>query len=408
MLVFHDGEVTIKRYWKLSYRDDAHLGSDEEIRERLREQLLEATRLRLRSDVPVGAFLSGGVDSSAVVAAMAQLSSKRVKTFSIGFHSKEYDETRYASEVAQLFDTEHHEFHVDPSALELLPLLVWHYGEPFADPSAIPTFYLSKLTRSEVTVALTGDGGDENFAGYNRYYGNKLAAKLEWLPDNAARAAAAMLRRYGSSARMNSTLSRAGRVLDAIPSPPEDRYAAWVSVFTERERDLLYTPSFKEITAPHESRDVIARPYLESDARHIVERLLDVDVQTYLADQLLVKVDIASMAYSLEVRSPLLDHVFMETAASIPATAKLDGRVSKRIFKDAIRPWIPDDVLDRPKQGFGVPLRDWFRDELAELPREILLDERSTDRGLFNDGVVRRLISTIRRPLRIIRRSCGH
>jgi asparagine synthase (glutamine-hydrolysing) len=393
-LVFEDDNVAINRYWKLSYRKKIDVSAPEELHELIRSNLLEATRIRLRSDVPLGAFLSGGVDSSAVVAAMATLAGDRVKTFSIGFASDEFDETVYAREVASLFDTEHHEFRVEPHAVELLPRLVWHYGEPFADQSAIPTFYLSEVTRRHVTVALNGDGGDENFAGYFRYFGNKLAAQLEWVPEVGANAATSLLRFLGTGSTIDSTRSRLLRLASSLTMSRAERYAMWMSIFSEAERERLYSAEFRASVNPAAAVETISGPYDESDATEPIERLLDVDVQSYLVDQLLVKVDIASMAHSLEVRSPLLDHVFMEMAASLPSEAKLNGRISKQVFKDSIRSWIPDHVLDRPKRGFAIPLREWFQRDLRELPGQILLDPRSLERGLFREETIRQIIDS--------------
>ena len=394
-LVFAEGRISLHHYWKLSYRDKIDVRAPEELHELIRSELLEATRLRLRSDVPLGAFLSGGVDSSAVVAAMATLSRDRIKTFSIGFSSDEFDETRYAREVASIFDTEHHEFRVEADAVGMLPRLVWHYGEPFADPSAIPSFYLAEVTRRHVTVALNGDGGDENFAGYYRYYGNQLASRLDWIPQPVARAAATLAGGLGGRSTLDSRRARLRRLAGALTLSPADRYAMWMSTlgFAEAERLGLYSAELRAAVDVTAARAAVRRPYEASDALHPVERLLDVDVHSYLVDGLLVKMDIASMAHSLEVRSPLLDHVFMELVARLPADQKLAGRVSKRAFKDAIRGWIPDHVLDRPKRGFGVPLREWFRNELRALPGEVLLDPRALRRGLFEEARLRRLIA---------------
>jgi asparagine synthase (glutamine-hydrolysing) len=393
LLSWEDGRLELRRYWKLSYSPDDPYGSEEEMKERIRDELLEATRLRLRSDVPLGAFLSGGVDSSAVVAAMAQLSETPVKTFAIGFDVPSFDETAHAREIAERFGTEHHEFRVEPHAMEILPRLVWHYGEPFADQSAIPSLYLAELTRRHVTVALNGDGGDENFAGYRRHSANVRLARLNRFPRPTARAMARVGDRIGPGPRPDSLRSRSVRLAHALAMTPWERDAMLVAQFTELQRAELYTPEFRaslpaDRTAPHVIRD----PWFASDATELVDQLMDVDVQSYLPGALLVKMDIATMAHSLEVRSPLLDHRFMEMAARLPASVKLDGKTTKRIFKDAVRPWLPDHILDRPKMGFGVPVGEWLRGPLRELPREVLLDPRSLERGLFRPERVRQLI----------------
>jgi asparagine synthase (glutamine-hydrolysing) len=390
-LVWRDGKTEIRRYWKLSYRR-SDLKTEQEAHELIREGLLEATRVRLRSDVPLGAFLSGGVDSSAVVAAMAKQSTGKVSTFAIGFDVAAYDETPYAREVASLYDTDHHELRVEPSALEVIPQLVWHYGEPFADHSAIPSFYLAEMTRQYVTVALNGDGGDENFGGYRRYLGNNVAERVA----NWPRPAQALLRRVasiiGPDERENSFRSRLDRVAKTSLMPAYDRYAKWMAYFPEGERQGFYTDEFnaelRDRTAPSIMRDA----YLASDAEDELNRLLDLDVQTYLPGDLLVKMDIASMAHSLEVRSPLLDHQVMELSASLPGSWKIGGLTTKKIFKDALRAWFPDRILDRPKQGFGVPIGTWFRGPLRGFPREILLDRKTLDRGWFRAQAVTQLL----------------
>ena len=304
-LAWQDGRSEIKRYWKLSYSPKDEYASEAEMHERIRAELLEATRLRLRSDVPLGAFLSGGVDSSAVVAAMAQLSSTPVKTFAIGFDVAEWDETAYAREIADLFGTEHHEFKVEPQAMEILPKLIWHYGEPFADQSAIPSLYLAELTRREVTVALNGDGGDEDFAGYPRFVAQGIADRLDWVPKPLARTAAGMFDRLGPGPKPRSPRTRLRRLAHALSMTPYDRYAMWIAYFNETDRHALYTPELEAMLGEDRSAPSFVRDsYLASDATALVDKLLDVDIHGYLPGDLLVKMDIATMASSLEVRSP--------------------------------------------------------------------------------------------------------
>jgi asparagine synthase (glutamine-hydrolysing) len=393
ILLFENGEIQTRRYWKLSYaKRESQSASDEEMRESIRSHLLEATRLRLRSDVPLGAFLSGGVDSSAVVAAMAQQVSGRVKTFTIGFPIARVDERSYARQVAEVFDTDHHEFVVEPDIVEVLPLLAWHYSEPFADQSAVPSFYLSELTRRHVTVALNGDGGDESFGGYRRYFGNDLARRLERFPKFTSSALARALSKIGTGSQEDSLRARLLRLSRALQLDPPCRYAMWVACFDRSEREQIYTPDLLERVDATKADAVVREPFEASDAPTLIERLLDVDTQTFLADQLIVKMDIASMAHSLEVRSPMLDHSFMEMAAKLPVSAKVSGGTSKRLLKDAVRPWIPDRVLDRPKQGFSMPIADWLRQELRALPAAILLSSTARGRGLFRPAEIERLI----------------
>jgi asparagine synthase (glutamine-hydrolysing) len=392
VLSWAGGEPEISRYWRLDHgqQDGCTMREASEI---VRESLLEATRLRLRSDVPLGAFLSGGVDSSAVVAAMAMEGSGRVKTFSIGFDVEHYDETAFARQVAERYDTEHHEFRVEADAVSVLPRLVWHYGEPFADSSALPSFYLSELTRRHVTVALNGDGGDESFAGYRRYVAASLAERIDLLPAGLRQAIAVGARRAGHRARISNFARRATRVLSAIDEPPWKRYDRSMSYFTRADLTRLYEPEFAaRVPEPPPADALIAEPWTESNAGDLIAVMLDVDTQTYLPGDLLVKMDIATMAHSLEVRSPFLDHVLMERVARLPSRLKLHGRDSKRLLKEAVRPWLPDSVIDRKKMGFGVPIATWFRTSLAHLPEEVLLDPRTTGRGIFRPSMVRRLV----------------
>jgi asparagine synthase (glutamine-hydrolysing) len=277
--------------------------------------------------------------------------------------------------------------------MEVLPRLVWHYGEPFADSSAIPTFYLAELTRRHVTVALNGDGGDENFAGYPRHIGSAFTQRVAQWPRSARIVLAAAADVLGTDTGGSSFRSRFHRITHRALMRTEDRYGKWFTAFDGDERNQLYTPEFSASLGEGFARSIFANAYRESDAEDHVNRLLDVDVQTYLASDLLVKMDIASMAHSLEVRSPLLDHRFMEMAAGLPGSWKLQGRTTKKVFKDALRPWLPNHLLDREKQGFGVPLDTWFRRQLKDLPAEILLDPRALDRGLFREKRLRQIIT---------------
>ncbi len=391
-LTWDAARIDIKRYWRLSYRPGHEAVTEQEAHGLIRDKLLEATRLRLRSDVPLGAFLSGGVDSSAVVAAMAKQSSQPVKTFSIGFDVDTYDETRYAREIAELFETDHHELRVEPKAMEVLPTLVWHYGEPFADSSAIASLYLAQLTRRHVTVALNGDGGDENFAGYTRYVGNRVAERIARLPSPLKRVMSGVAAVIGTTRQDSTFRSRIHRVSERARLEPDVRYSIWMAYFNETEREKLYTPEFRAQVGEARTLSLFREPYRTSDAPDPVNRLLDIDVNTYLPGDLLVKMDIASMAHSLEVRSPLLDHELMELCAGFPGAWKLRGGTTKKLFKDALRPWIPGHLLDRPKWGFGVPIDTWLRGPLREFPREVLLDSRSIERGFFRADYVRGLI----------------
>jgi len=362
-----------RRYWALDYATPQPPGSVEELGEQLRALIWDATKVRLISEVPLGAFLSGGVDSSAVVAAMADQMPEPVKTFSIGFPTEDFDEVRFARTIADLFSTDHHEFVVEPQALEIMPKLARHYGEPFADPSAIPSFYLAELTSRHVTVALNGDGGDESFAGYTRYVSNGMAAHLNWLPGPVRRITPAVVRPIGHGPRSSCIRARLQRFARVLAMEQPDRYAHWMSAFQGCMRAEMMQPSFLDALDQWRPESIIRDVWATSTAKSRVDRMLDADVNTYLPDDLLVKMDIATMAYSVEGRSPLLDHHLMEFAASLPAHMKLRGRTGKQLLKASLRGVLPDEILDRPKMGFGVPLRHWFRDELRDLPGELLL-----------------------------------
>lgn len=390
-LTFADGRIDIKRYWSLQYEPKLHISEREACREIL-DRLTEAVRLRMIADVPLGAFLSGGVDSSAVVALMSQLSSRPVKTFSIGFKERHYDETRYARLVAQRFNTDHEEFIVDPVPLGVLDKLVWHYNEPYADSSALPTFYLSRLTKGYVTVALNGDAGDENFAGYQRYTVNLIANYASRLPSFAkhgGRLTGALLTRtLGQHHRLARRLHAWTTMLAGSGS-----YARLMTTFDAERKTQLYSPEFRQLLEGPATEQIFEELYAQTDAHNVIDRALSADVNLYLPDDLLVKVDIASMAVALEARSPMLDHEFMEFVARLPARFKLRGMSHRKaIFKKALRNLLPDEILDREKMGFGVPLEHWFRGQMKDILSELLLSRRACERGYFNRSYVEWLV----------------
>ena len=390
-LTVRDGRVTTHRYWKLSYAKKQRL-SEEDACTELLARLREAVRLRLVSDVPLGAFLSGGIDSSVIVALMARLSDGPVKTFSIGFDEEEFNELPYARLVAKRYRTDHHEFFVRPDAADIFPRLVWHYNEPYADSSAIPTYYLSQLARRHVTVALNGDAGDENFAGYRRYVTRRPTRHFDRLPSAVRRTVARLARVAPAPRQSDSILFRGRRWLRRLSDTPEGRYSRALMMFDPELKTDVCEPAFLDASGGQAASEFLMDAFRISDAPEFVDALLDVDVNYYLADCLLVKVDIATMAHGLEGRSPMLDHEFMEFAASLPADLKLRGETTKYIFKRAVRPLLPDEIIDRPKKGFSVPLDAWFRNELRELSGDLLLDGRLAQRGYFRMNRVRQLL----------------
>ena len=391
-LVWENGHSTLERYWRLDYSRKWEGRDVTELHEQIRTAIRAAVRKRLVADVPLGAFLSGGIDSSAVVAAMAREATGRVKTFSIGFDDERFNELPYAREVARIFDTEHHEFVVQPDAMEILPKIVRHYGEPFGDSSAVPSFYLAELTRQHVTVALNGDGGDESFAGYTRYVANNLAARLDWLPLPLRRLARAAGGGLPASTDVSSPVSRARRLTRGMALRPGARYGSYVSCFDDAQRADLYTPELRDQVAGSDPGGLVEEVWAGASGDAPLDRMLEVDVTTYLPGDLLVKMDIATMAYALEARSPLLDHELMEMAAAIPAELKLRGRRKKAVLRDALREWLPDALLDRPKQGFSIPAARWFRGDLCAFTREVLLDPRTRERGYFRPEAVTGLL----------------
>lgn len=388
-LVWEGGRSSRRRYWRLRYAPKLHVDENEALEE-LERRLTEAVRLRLIADVPLGVLLSGGVDSSLVTALMATQSSTRVRTFSVGFEDTSYDELAHARRVAERYDTEHHEFVVTLDAASVLPTLVRHYGEPYADSSAIPTFYVAKLARSHVTVALNGDGGDEAFAGYDRCRAMAYAARLRSLPTGPALIAAGRAL-TGAIGGGHGLPGRAERFLQAAALPARERYARWVSAIPN---DLLPQLLRTELAATVGERRsyAVERAFDDAAGLEPVDRVLSTDTQTYLPDDLLVKMDIASMANSLETRSPLLDHELLEFVAALPVDLKLRGGTrQKYLLKRLARRYVPGENIDRPKQGFGVPVGSWLRAGLSELVQDTLLANDARSSAFVVPEVVERL-----------------
>jgi asparagine synthase (glutamine-hydrolysing) len=379
----------VRRYYALPPPSAARARPVEQLREELAEHLREATRLRMISDVPVGAFLSGGVDSSSVVAMMALSSQTPVRTFTIGFDEQTYDERVYARMVAERYGTDHHEMIVRPDAMSVLEQIVYHYGEPYADSSAIPTYYVSQIAREHVTVALNGDGGDESFLGYPRYLRARDFEHNSPLPRPLAR------RVHQALSRLSGGLDRYGlgeraRALAARLYQPRSRpYEISIAYFQEAAKPHLYTGEMRRFLG----YSVLDRldSYMDQ-AKTIALGAAWADVHTYLPDDLLVKVDVASMAHSLEARSPLLDHKLMEWAAGIPEDQRFAGNEPKSLFKQAMEPYLPRELLYRPKMGFGVPVDQWLRAEMRDYAYDVLLDRTARERGLFDADYVRRLL----------------
>lgn len=392
LLAQHKGdgiEVEVKRYWSLDHELKSSV-SLEHSSIKLREIMTEAVRLRLISDVPLGAFLSGGIDSSIVVGLMAQLSSEPVKTFSIGFEEQAYDELVHARRIAEMWSTDHHEFVVKPDALAVLPLLLRHYGEPYADSSAIPTYYVAKLTRDHVTVALNGDGGDESFAGYERYWGHAMADRIGRLPGGFS-TVRAFSRLIPDSSDPKALARKVRRFTEALGNGPALRYGRWSGYFSEQERDALLRPEVRT-GLDGWSRGWFASLFEDTDKLHPVDAAMSVDVRSYLPFDLLVKVDIATMANSLEARSPFLDQEVMSFAARLPVNMKLRGRTSKYILRKAFADLLPRENVARPKMGFAVPVGEWLRGPLKELLYDTLLASDARTSAYLRPDAVRAVV----------------
>ncbi|MFM9115706.1 MAG: asparagine synthase (glutamine-hydrolyzing) [Planctomycetota bacterium] len=389
--VWQDGRVEVDAYWQPDFSQVGNWTEAAAI-ERARELIPQAIQSRMRSDVPLGAFLSGGTDSSLVVALMQQFSSRPVQTFTIGFPVKEYDETHYARLVAEHLGTDHHEFQVTPSAIEILPRLAWHYDEPFADSSAIPTWYVSQHTRNHVTVALTGDGGDELFAGYSRYRAVALGKSIDRWPLLRALIGAKVWQRIPGSARQKSLGRRLKRFSEAIRREPCARYLDWISIFTESRRAMLYREDFVAQLGESDPASFLERAWQRSGKRDPVTAASLADLVTYLPGDLMTKVDIASMAHSLECRQPLLDHHVVEFAASLPVELKYRRGRGKWLLRAAFGDLLPSEIWTRRKMGFGVPLGYWFRHELRSIMLDTLTGPHVRSHQYLRSESIQRLI----------------
>lgn len=390
--------LKIEKYWALEYRPTIQI-HETEAAAILREKLTDAVRLRMMSDVPIGALLSGGIDSSLIVGLMAQLSNRPVKTFSIGFQESAYNELDHARRVARMWSTDHQELIVEPDAAEVLPTLVRHYGEPYADSSAVPMFYVSRLARGSVMVALNGDGGDESFAGYDRYFANRAAEWVQRIPGGTW-AARLLSRTLPDLMNPKNRLGMLRRFLRVAPQPMAQRYGHWVGHFNDEAKEALYSDEMRALRAAsrHWNKTESGDDWIQSLFTAVgdldpVEAAMAVDVQSYLPYDLLVKVDVASMANSLEARSPFLDHVVMEFAARLPVCLKLRGNDSKYLLKRAFAHLLPVQNVRRSKMGFGMPVGEWFRRPLKALLEDTLLSRQSLERGYFRPAVVQRHIT---------------
>lgn len=381
-LTFSQGSVSLKQYWDFDFRHETPRSEEDYIAE-VRALLEESVRLRLISDVPLGAFLSGGIDSSSVVALMARHMGQPVKTFSIGFHEDSYNELKYARLTAEKFGTDHHEFFVTPDICSIVDELAWHFDEPFADSSALPTYMVSKLARDYVTVVLSGDGGDELFAGYTRYVVDRKREGFALLPKPFRE----RVMRPLSQRLPHATWGR--NYLHNVSLDPIARYLDSVSIFSSLNRNSLYTSEFSRQLESGSYAGRLFHQLLDNlQTDEPLDSLLYLDSKTYLPGDILVKVDRMSMAVSLEARAPLLDHKLIDLVTGIPASLKLAGLETKHLLKKAVSDLVPAEILHRPKQGFGVPIQEWINKQLRARLRETLTEPRTRQRGYINPHYV--------------------
>lgn len=387
------GIPQIERYWQLAY-EPKHGLSAAEAAEGLLEVLTEAVRLRMIADVPLGALLSGGLDSGIVVALMSQLSDRPIKTFSIGFEEQQFNELPHARLVAERYGTEHRELIVRPNALEVLPTLVRHYGEPYADSSAIPTYYVARLTREHVTVALTGDGGDECLAGYERYAAGLTADRYARIPAAVRRLVDPLARLIPPSVPRRSRLGQARRFLQLAGQPAPERYLGWIGYLPTEGKLALYSPEFREHLAGYRAEQWLLEQWQQVARAGLapLDTMLALDVESYLPNDLLVKMDIATMASSLEARSPFLDHKVMEFCAALPSGYKVSGTRLKHLLRNVGARLLPKETLARRKSGFVAPVGDWMRGELRGWAEDLLLSPRGLKRGYFQPEALRQLV----------------
>jgi asparagine synthase (glutamine-hydrolysing) len=392
-LTLKQGCLQVRTYWDFNYqghRSDIRRRKESDYVEELRELMAESVRIRLESEVPLGAFLSGGIDSTAVVALMARELGRPVKTFSIGFREADYDELSYARVAAQHLETQHHEFVVTPDVCKLVEEVLWHHDEPFADVSSIPMYVVSKMAREHVSVILSGDGGDELFAGYNRYMVDDRRRGFDYIPGvirNGLHRLSQCLPQstYGKNFLRNASL------------PAPSRYVDNLSYFSEDAKRSLLSAGIRGALGNYNPTDAFTRLFAVPASTERLDHLLYVDSKTYLPGDILTKVDRMTMAHSVEARVPLLDHKLIEFVQTIPASLKMTGHETKSILKRAVAGLVPNEIITRSKKGFSVPIRNWFNNELRELLYDTLTDKRTRERGLLNPQAVQGVLDEHRR-----------
>lgn len=390
-LIFEDHKVRIERYWEIPVSPVA--GDDRALSENLAHLIRDAVRMQLASDVPLGALLSGGIDSSTVVAAMCQESSD-VRTFSIGFGDKSYDESANARAVASHFGTRHEEQVLEPEIAGLAQQIVTHFDEPFADFSLFPTYLVSKLARQSVTVALSGDGGDELFGGYDTYVAQQAHAYYRVLPASLrTRYLPALTGMIPPQPAKKGPVNKLKRFVEGAALPEQLQHTRWMMFLSESERRALYTPETYQAAAGNTATSLIERHFAACAGRDPLAQQQCVDIGTYLVDGILTKVDRMSMAVSLEVRVPLLDHRIVEFAVNLPPRLKLQGKQTKAILRKAMTGRLPASVLTKPKQGFSMPMKHWLQSSLRPMMLDLLSPDVVRRRGYFAPNTVQRWVA---------------
>jgi len=392
ILLARDGRLEVQQYWDLHFNENGK--EPEHIRTDLLELLQDAVQMRLISDVPLGAFLSGGIDSSTIVALMSRVMDQPVKTFSIGFEDQSYNELNYARAIARHFKTEHHELIIKPDALELTDKLVHHLDEPFGDFSIYPTYLVSKMAREHVKVVLSGDGGDELFGGYETYIAEVTdRAYRRYVP--------AILRNYmiapvaamlPPTQQKKGLINRTKRFVEGSALPADLQHTRWMTFLVEKEKARIYSEGLYESTAGAATFDFMRRHFKKARTEDALNQQLYVDIKTYLCDDILVKVDRMSMAVSLEARVPFLDHRVVEYSGRIPGDLKLRGTKTKYILKEALQELLPYEILHRGKEGFSIPIKNWLKKELKPLMLDVLSEETLRRDQLFDPRYVHKLI----------------
>lgn len=390
-MLYENGDTKIQQYWKLTFQRAS--ASTTELERQLDELLEDAVNIRLMSDVPLGAFLSGGLDSSSIVAMMCRRQKERVKSFSIGFDEATYNELPYARAIAERFKTEHFEEIITPDAARLTEKILWMLDEPFGDFSVFPTYLVSEMARKNVTVVLSGDGGDELLAGYDTYIAQGVARRYAKLP--------AFLRKMAIEPIVNALpptdkkkgfINKSKRFVEGARLADHLQHVRWMIFLQRAEKDLLYSPDFSRSLNGYDSHGFIEEYFSQVTSNDPLDQMEYVDIKSYLVDDILVKVDRMSMASSLEARVPFLDHRFVEFAATIPSELRLNGKRTKHILKTSLQHELPMTIIERGKEGFSIPIKNWVKNELKPMMMSALSEQNVKDKGFFDPQFVNRLV----------------